>query len=245
MTNDITTTDKKPPVMADQSAATFGLLAKAVEQGADPANIEKLLDLQERVQAREAQAQLNNALAEFQAQCPAIVKDKEVRDRAGKILYRFAPLESVVSQVRPQLASLGLSFAFDTDQTDKGIDVWCSIHHRGGGATRSHVFVPATKGHNTNAAQETGLAATYGKRYALINALGIVTADEDLDGAAQAQKQPITMLQVETLETLIKKANADRKKFLKYLGVDAMQDVTADLYDHAVKALNAKIEQAS
>ena len=223
---------------ADQGAQTFQLLQQAVQAGADPENLAKLLDLQERVQNREAQAQINNALAEFQARVPSVEKRKEVRDRGGRLLYKFAPLEDVVAQIRPLLAELGLSFTFGTDQGDRGVDITCYLHHRGGGSIASHVLVPATKGHNTNAAQDAGIALSYGKRYALINVLGITTADEDA-GAGQDEK-PITAAQAATIKDLISGVKADERKFLNYLRVESVEQIQAKQYDAAIAALQAK-----
>jgi hypothetical protein len=240
MTKDITT--KSPsgefqaPVQSDQ---TFALLQQAVQAGTSPESLEKLVALQERILARNAEAEFTSAMSEFQARCPAIAKRHEVKDRGGRLMYKFAPLEDVVDQIRELLAELGLSYSFDTTQDERGIEVTCIIRHRAGHHERTKVQVPTTQGHNTNAAQNMAIQLTYGKRYALIGALGIVTADSDQDGVTQTLR-PITPEQVADLTTLMIEVEADTARFLKYLGVTSMEDIPARDYDRAVAALEAK-----
>ena len=62
------------------------------------------------------------------------------------------------------------------------------------------VHVPPTKGMNTNEAQDQGLILTYGMRYSLIGALGIVTADEDTDAIVPEDVTTITDTQAADLQ---------------------------------------------
>lgn len=226
------------PQPADQ---TFALLQQAVQAGTSPESLEKLLDLQERVLSRNAQAAFTAALAQFQARCPAIQKLKEVKDRSGRLMYRFAPLEDIVAQIRGLLAELGLSFSFDSDTDGAGgTTVTCTIRHAAGHAERCKVAVPATSGHNTNASQNMGIQLTYGKRYALIGALGITTADEDADGAVQESLATITADQAATIQSLIEEVGADLAGFLRYMRAGTVAEIPAASYGRAVAALEQK-----
>lgn len=235
----IAKTDDRMPAPADQ---TFALLQQAVQAGTSPEALEKLLDLQERVLSRNAQAAFTAALAQFQARCPAIQKRKEVKDRSGRLMYRFAPLEDIVAQIRGLLDELGLSFSFDSDaSTDAGgIIVICTIRHAAGHAERCSVHVPTTAGHNTNASQNMGIQLTYGKRYALIGALGITTADEDADGAVQESHATITADQAATIQSLIEEVGADLAGFLRYMRAGTVAEIPAASYGRAVAALEQK-----
>jgi hypothetical protein len=226
------------PQPADQ---TFSLLQQAVQAGTSPEALEKLLDLQERVLARNALGEYTAALAQFQSRCPAIQKRKTVADRGGRVMYKFAPLEDIVAQIRDLLAELGLSFSFDSDADDQGgVTVTCTIRHRAGHAEPCRVRVPATTGHNTNASQNMGIQLKYGQRYALIGALGITTADEDTDGATQEAGDRITADQAVSLETLAQAVGADSAKFLAYMRAGSFDQIAARDYGRAVAALEAK-----
>lgn len=231
MTKEITT---KPD---DQ---TFSLLQQAVQAGTSPEALEKLVALQERILDRNAEAEFTVAMAEFQARCPSIEKRHAVRKTGGQIMYHYAPLEDIVTQIRPLMAELGLSFSFDSEVDEKGgCEVTCTVRHRAGHAEHSRVKVPSTQGHNTNAAQNMGLQLTYGKRLSLIGALGITTADADQDGQTQ-QVAPITTAQATMISNLCEEVGADKRKFLEYIGAPSFADIQARDYDRALAALQAK-----
>lgn len=236
--NDLTKIEKTAIQAAPDR--TFELLHQAVQQGATPESLEKLLDLQERVLARQAEREYADAIAQFQSRCPTIEKRKEVKDRSGRVMYRYAPLEDIVRQVRPLLAELGLSYAFDTECDEKGgIRVRCKIRHRAGHAETSTVYIPATRGINTNASQDMGIQITYGTRYSFIGGLGITTADEDHDAVVE-QCKPITAEQALDLQAMADEVGADRSNFLKYLRVDSFESIPASAHARAVAALEAK-----
>jgi len=237
MTKDITTTTETlPAAPADQ---TFQLLQQAVQAGTSPEALEKLVALQERILDRNAQAEFTSAMSEFQARCPAVAKRHSVKDRGGRVMYHYAPLEDIVDQIRALMAELGLSFSFSSDSTDRGINVVCTIRHRAGHCEQSSAFIPTTKGMNTNSAQDMVISLTYGKRQTLISALGITTADQDTDGVTQTIA-PITDEQVADLTALSIEVGADTARFLKYLGVSTMEEIPARDYGRAVAALEAK-----
>jgi hypothetical protein len=225
---------------ATQAEQTFALLQQAITAGTSPETLEKLVALQERIMSHDARAQFVRALSQFQAQCPAIVKRKTVKDRSGRLLYAYAPLEDIVATVRPLLADLGLSYSFDSDTDENGkITVTCTIRHEAGHEERTVVAIPNTQGHNTNAAQNAGIALTYGQRYAFCGALGITTADEDQDGNSEKLK-PITAEQAADLIALVIETGSDLDKFLAYLRVDKIEEIPAGDYERAVSALEAK-----
>lgn len=236
------TTDIACATQADQ---TFQLLQQAVQSGTSPESLERLVALQERIMSHDARAKFIAALSEFQARCPAIEKRKHVNDRSGRRLYSFAPLEDIIAQVRPLLAELGLSYSFDSETSDKGaVSVTCTIRHIGGHEEQTFIGIPATKGHNTNAAQDAGIALTYGKRYAFIGALGITTADEDPDGNSEKNLQKITPDQAADLMALVIEVGANLDHFLVYLRVSKLEDLPAQDFDRAVSALEAKRRSA-
>lgn len=100
---------------------------------------------------------------------------------------KFAPLDSIIEMIRPVLPRHGLSVVQFTDIADSGngIVVETIITHESGQYISGRLFMPAVK----NDPQGYGSALTYGRRYALAAALGIVS-DEDVDGNATGGNQP-------------------------------------------------------
>lgn len=119
------------------------------------------------------------ALAKAQAEFPAIVRDKEVDSRSYK--FKYAPLDSVISAVRPALAKNGLAFAQILD----GDDLVTMLLHESGAVLQGRVGLP-----REGTVQQLGSAITYLRRYALQAILG-VAAEEDDDGEAAPKTAPV------------------------------------------------------
>lgn len=66
---------------------------------------------------------------------------------------------------------------------------------------------------------------------------------EDMPEFEEEPIKKISEIQIQQLEDLLKKSNADVDKFLIAFGVKSLSDITVLAFPSAVKALNAKIEQ--
>ncbi len=94
---------------------------------------------------------------------------------------RFANLEQVWDSIREPLTKNGLSSIQDVKTTPTGVEIVTCILHSSGQWLE---FGPLEMQLLKKDPQSLGSAITYGKRYALCAALGIVTGDEDDDGEA-------------------------------------------------------------
>ena len=162
------------------------LIAQAIEHGISVEGLERLLAMRERLKAEAAREAFFVALAAFQAECPVIPKRKVARIESAKgtYSYRYAPLGDIVGQVAALLGRHGLSYVlkarFEGDPVAQVAE--CVVHHVGGHHESSEFRAPVDSGARMNPKQQHASALTYAKRYALCNALGILTADEDSDG---------------------------------------------------------------
>jgi hypothetical protein len=166
------------------------LILTALEKGVPVETMERLLAMRDKLVAEQARNAFFRDLAEFQMQCPIIVKDKDVLNKDGRsVRYRYAPLDSIVRQIRGTLAEFGFSYQFTTATDEKSINVTCHARHRDG-HTETTTFVsqidPAAF---MNIAQKFGSALTFGKRYAFLAAFGIMTGDEDDDSQSTSETQ--------------------------------------------------------
>lgn len=99
---------------------------------------------------------------------------------------RYADLASIWDTIRAPLTSNGLSVLQSVLQTEGGIAVQTQLNHRSGEWFRMDPCpIPVDKQN----AQGAGSAITYGKRYSLAAAVGIV-ADDDDDGNEASQRPP-------------------------------------------------------
>lgn len=175
--------------------STEQLIARAIDQKVDVGTMERLLAMAKEMQAIKAKQEFDKAMANFQAECPTIVKTKGVKTKSGTLAYKYAPIESIVEQVKPFLQSNGFSYSTNMEVLPNGVKVTCKVTHIAGHSEKSEMEVPL--GERTqimSASQVTAAASTFAKRYSFCNAFGILTGDEDNDGASLTtdNKEPVT-----------------------------------------------------
>lgn len=161
------------------------LLAQAIEKGADIATLEKLMALQERYEASQARKLFFEEFTAFQANCPELRKTKKVSfetKTGGATEYHYSPLADITRQIGKVLKEHNLSYRWEIQDSKDEIKVTCLVSHVDGHTERTTMQAnPDTSGAK-NAIQARGSAIEYMKRYTLIGALGITTADSDIDG---------------------------------------------------------------
>lgn len=164
------------------------MLAAALDKGISPESLEKLVMLQERVMAKQAEAEFNAALLDFQSECPIIGKSREVD--TGKYRYTYAELSHIVHTVRPLLRAYGLSFSFDSNMIDGRVEVKCIVSHIAGHSKVTNFAAPVDTNARMNDTQKVASAITYARRYALVLALGLTVGDDDDGRYAMPDEKP-------------------------------------------------------
>jgi hypothetical protein len=131
---------------------------------------------------------LNKALSQLQGKLPKVAKGKDVKveGKEGKkgYSYSYAELADVAAAVGPLLAEFGLAFhcAPTRDPADKRMMIleWSLLHESGEERSGEWPLGPANQ-----PPQTLGSAITYGRRYTLGAATGVVTEDDDDGQRAQ------------------------------------------------------------
>lgn len=184
-------TQRKTAVKAESVLSVFTpdqdmerLITHAIDKNVAVDTMEKLLAMRRELKAEWAREQYHEALSVFQSQCPIIKKETIVRNKGGSERYRYAALDSIISQVRELLRANG--FNYKTDAAVEGIAVTatCVATHKFGHSEASSFMVPIDKDAFMSAPQQFASALTFAKRYAFCNAFGIQTGDLDDDATA-------------------------------------------------------------
>lgn len=170
------------PSASKDAASVESFIVKAIEQNVPVETMEKLFDLRAKVKTEQAKEQFVSALSNFQAQCPIIEKKKKVLNKDGKaVRYMYAPIDSIVEQIRKSLADNGLSYRWNVENSSNMVNVTCVITHTLGHSESSSFGVPIDPDSYMTSPQKYASASTFARRYSLCNALGISTGDEDTD----------------------------------------------------------------
>ncbi len=231
-----------PIVPIQEPQSIMQVLARAATNPrVDVQKLQALLDMQVRVENRQAEVEFNAALARLMPLLPEIQKNGVIPDNFGKIRSRFARYEDIDRVTRPLLADEGFSISFRTEEPSPGhVRVIGTLAHRMGHTRESSITVPITAPPKASGTQAVGSSVSYAKRYIVTNMLNIVTVGDDTDGV---DLKPISAEQVLTIETLLQDAKADRAKFLAWQKVAKLEEILADNFDACVKVLEAKGRQ--
>ncbi len=178
-------------VIEQQATREDAVMAVISRAASDPAvdidKLERLLSMQERLQASQALAAYNADMASLQAHMPSITKDAKIIV-AGTVRATYASFENIVSTIRPMLDDYGFSVTFKTTFEGELLCVLGRISHRAGHSEETVIKLPFDTSGSKNDVQAIGSSVSYGKRYALCMLLNIATGGEDDDGAAAAPK---------------------------------------------------------
>jgi hypothetical protein len=218
------------------------LLSQAIDKGLGIETLERLMALQERWQANAAKAEFFDALARFQSLVPDILKKK----KAYEAMY--APLGDIDRVIKDPMRECGLSKRWEQQQDDGGkLTMTCIITHLAGHSERTSIgpvdpgTLEKTKAMNT--IQQRGAVITYLQRYTLIGALGLTTADADIDARIPLDESTIEVItdaQVADLAALIEEVKADKAKFLKWAQIDKLEEMRTSEYKRCITFLEAK-----
>lgn len=174
---------------APSAASATQLLSLALEKGASVDVMERLLAMKEKIDAKIAKELFDSAMSNFQAACPTIHKDKKVLNKDGRsVRYRYAPLDSIIAQVKTPLRDHGFSYSVTAEITPENwVLATCKATHSAGHSETSSFKVPIDKDAYMNEQQKVAAALTYAKRYAFCNCFGILTGDEDDDANSASE----------------------------------------------------------
>lgn len=159
------------------------LLAIAIEKNLDIDKLERLMAMKERYDKEQARKAYFEALAEFQFACPELRKTKGVRFKDNEPdKYMYAPLADIDRQIKGLLKDHGLTKTWKFYDSNGKTKVACIITHVQGHSETTDMEADSDMSGAKNAIQGKGSSIEYMKRYTLIGALGLTTADMDIDG---------------------------------------------------------------
>lgn len=155
------------------------LISQAIRQKLPVEQMEKILAMRTELKKEWAKEQFFLSLADFQRKCPIIKKTKKVLNKDKTLRYKYAPLDEIIKQTRDLIYQYGFSYVISTTQSDDMVSAKCILHHVSGHSEHTSLAVPIDKTAFMTESQKVASALTFAKRYALCDALGILTQDTD------------------------------------------------------------------
>lgn len=221
-------------------------LLNVIERAARDPNVdidkmERLLNMQERVLARQAEQAFNEAMNAAQTEMPQVVRDGKNETTRSK----YAKLETVSAAMSPVISRNGFSLSYGTADCPiaNHYRVTCRVSHVGGHSQDYHVDVPidneGMKGTKNKTDTHGAVSAiSYGRRVLKLMIFDVATRDDDGNGAAGIH--PISVDQFDALKKKISDTQADEERFCKFLGIAELKDLQSTNFAAAMQQLNRK-----
>lgn len=252
----LSTVVHRPP--AAQPPRTFlqVIAEAAMNPACDVAKMQVLLDMQVRIDERDAKKAFTVAFNALQARLPIINRDGKIdhsadgnsgTTRSGKraLQTKYATYPNLNRVVGPLLKKHGFTFSTSMQPDPSGTMVAIStLEHIAGHSRPTHFRITADASGGKNNQQGWGSSQQYAMRYNMIALLNIVTeakADADNDGFDQSET--VSKAQLDELINLADSADADKIKFCEVMGVDSMAAIPASRFEEAKAQLNRKLQR--
>jgi ERF superfamily len=178
-------------VTAQPVQQEMSMLRLAIEKGAPIETIERLVALQEKMLARQAETEFNHALNRVQSKIQRIAPDLENTQKHSK----YASYAAIDRVIRPIYAPEGFSISFTHAECPKPDHIrvigWLRL---GAHKEPYQVDWPVdTKGPQGSAVmtatQATGASDSYAKRYLVKDMFNIAIGEDDRDGNLMPENQ--------------------------------------------------------
>lgn len=184
---------EQPLAVVGESASLLAVIERAASNPeVDVDKMERLMQMHERILARNAEQAFNDAMNAAQSHIGRIAANKE--NLQTKSWYpTYAALDR---EIRPVYSSNGFALSFDTEPSavESMVRVLCYVSHSAGHTRTYHVDMPAdgkgAKGGDVmTKTHAAGSAMSYGMRYLLkliFNVAVGVDLDDDGNGASDS-----------------------------------------------------------
>lgn len=215
--------------------AFMDIISQAVTQGADVATIERLYSLKAKMRADDAEVAFEAALAEMQPDLPSIARKGKSNNG------NYATWEDIQGKVMPIVNKHGFTLKFKTNTANGDVAVTAILGHKLGHKEETTFTLKPDGSGNKQAVHAIASATSYAKRYSASALLNIRTIGEDDDGNKAAAPATIDDAQADFIETLLEQSGRDKDRFLAYMKVDRIEDITVKGFDGVVAMLQKAV----
>ena len=250
-TNEIVPANARELVVAEPSV---GQLCKlAIESGGDRAveMLERMMPIYERAQKIEAEKAFNRAFARFKEICPPIPRtgvsqfDRVDSNGVNRGKRRISSIDDILAAATEPMKQCGIFQRWgDAAVHPPLMTISCIVAHVDGHAIQASSTMPLDSSGGASSQQKYAIAESYCRRLSLVKVLGLRETDggEILENE-DAASEKITPAQVGEIKSALDKTHSDQDRFLKYMGVKRIEDITD--FEKGMQLLRRKLADQS
>ncbi len=243
--NEVTTIDEKSSeavAVSPQAQIMQAIATIASDPSADIEKMERLMAMQERMEAKQYEAEFNSALSVVQGQLQPVVAQSYNKQTSSS----YAKIEVIAKAARPILSEHGFSTTFrEVPSAREGYVKICGeLRHSSGHKEKYENDIPIDdKGIkstvNKTAVHAHGSSLTYARRYCLMGMLDIsITEDDDGNAGGGAHvESTVSSEQIDEITHLMSSEGVELTGFLSYHKLKSLSDLYAKDFDAACRQI--------
>lgn len=213
-----------------ESSTPNAVILKAMDKNYSPELIEKMMDLQERYEKRQAQKAYVQAMAEFKKSPPEILKTKHVEYVNAKnqtVEWDHAQLGEIAEAINKGLSEYNFYVRWDMEQpTPNEVKTTCIITHADGHSEQTSMSGPPDTSGNKDTLKAVASTNTIQQRITLLALTGLAAKGTDIEYPNKEEATEfITKDQVSELTKDISDAGVMPNSFIKSLKVETLSEL--------------------
>ena len=203
----------------------LSLIEMAVRRGDNLEMVSKLMDLQDRHDAKQAKMFFVKAMSMFKTEHLKIRKNKAVgyqhREGGGSTSYAYSTLDNILEVAVPVMSQYGLSATWDTKQENGNIIVTCILSHSMGHSETVKMEAAPDKSGQKNPIQQVASTVSYLERYTFLAITGLSVGDNPSDDDGRSGGGGENLPEEEKKKLIAKVNKCTTLKALEQVGVEA------------------------
>lgn len=227
------------PGMPEPSSILAVISRAAADPNIDVTKMERLLEMHEKIVARNAVEAYNAAFAVMQPELPVIDERGTIKVN-NEIRSTFATFEDINDVVKPIITRYGFGISFRAVTKDAKATVTAILMHKAGHREETAMELSADTSGGKNGVQALGSSISYAKRYTMCALLNITTRGQDDDGRKGGSPPTLTDKQVGDLKAVITEVGADQSKLLKLWRVNSLNEILQANYQTVLELVEKK-----
>lgn len=237
--------------VVEYGASVLEVISRAArDPSVDIDKLERLIAMQERIEAKQAKAAFTAAKIALRPALPEITMRGHIviRDKIdqNKIIQDtpFARFEDIHAAIVPVLTEHGFDLSFKNGLSPDGkVRVTTVLDHIQGHSEETYFDLPHDSSGSKNAVQAVGSSTSYAKRYGVLSLLNIKVVGEDDDATEGGAPPPTVRVKLDgpyTSQTALKRAVHEADREIRSCGDTDM--LHGYLRTEEFKALVAQLE---
>lgn len=200
------------------------IIQHGMEKGMTVEQMREMFNFYKEMEAEQARKEFASALSAVCASVKEIVATREVKNKQGQTMYRYANLSDLKKEVDPYLKANGLSVSFDTVPDPNRAIVLMRLSHVNGHSETSTYSVKFGNGPPNSSREQADESSYQIAQRCAYKAKFNLGIDKDFQDARE-EGDFITEEEAIRLQERVQATNSDEARFLKFAQADTYGEI--------------------